>query len=82
MPKISLGPCLWRYAPGAEPSAALVTRVNRETVSVIVFPPDSRGGSPRDGVRHSSDPRVPKLATSNDTGVWDYCEDHRPVKVK
>lgn len=79
MPEIHVGdPVQWRYSPNGEPAAAIVTHVGRHAVSVMVFPPESRVGVPKEGVRHSSDPQLPKLA-QNDGGVWDYTRLHRLI---
>jgi hypothetical protein len=81
MPPISIGdPCVWRHSPGHAATAAQVTRVGREAVSLILFPPDSRGGVVKDGVRFIGDPELPRLA-HNDTGCWDYTARQKLVNV-
>ncbi len=71
MPRAIVGPCVWRDRPGAdEVVAALITEVGQRTVGVTLFPPGSRVGITRQGVRHVSDPEFPKLVAQE--GVWDY----------
>jgi hypothetical protein len=78
MPSVALGDTvLWKHNRGSlEKTPAIVTRVGQEGISLLVIPPESRGGFSRDGVRHTDDPMNLKLVHS-DTGVWEYTETHR-----
>jgi hypothetical protein len=78
MPPIAVGDVvLWRHNVGsALPAPALVTGTGQFGVSVVMFPPDQKVGTVRDGVRHSSDP-ANRVVISSDTGVWDYTETHK-----
>jgi hypothetical protein len=67
---------VWRHVPGGEPVNAVVTKVGRTAISVMLFPPDSRVGVPKEAVMHVSDPRV-KTLVSPESGVWDYEESHK-----
>ena len=66
---------LWRHAPGGEPSPAAVTKVGKQAISVLIFPPDSRIGVPKDGVRFADDPFL--KANVTDGGIWDYTPEHK-----
>lgn len=78
MPKIGLGEAvLWRHVPGDEPAAAIVTKVGRDAISVIIFPTESRAGVPKDGVRHSTDPQF--VTMRNEGGCWDYTAERAAV---
>lgn len=69
MPSIFPGEIvLWSHTPDAEAYAAVVTRVGYNAVSLFMMPPDSRRGEIRDGVRHVSDPELPRLI--NEGGCW------------
>ena len=67
---------VWRNAPGGEPNYAVVTKVGRQAVSLMIFPTDSRVGVPKDGVRFVGDPDNRHLALS-DAGVWDYTDESK-----
>jgi len=71
MPVSALGFCLWAPAHGLEWSPAVVTRVNRDTVSLIYFAIDARMGVPRDGVRFVHDPSV-AMISPDEGGIWDF----------
>ena len=66
---------LWRHAPGGEASPAAVTKVGKQALSLMIFPPDSRVGVPKDGVRFIDDPFL--KANVTDGGVWDYTDEHK-----
>ena len=68
------GLVLWRHTPDGEASPAAVTRVGQNAIAVMIFPPDSRAGIPKDGVMHVSDPRAKTLAQP-DAGLWDYTDE-------
>lgn len=65
---------MWTHAPGGEPSVAAVTKIGRQAISVMVFPPDSPRGVPKDGVRHIDDPWL-KTNLSPESGMWDFTEE-------
>lgn len=69
----------WQHAPGGEFSPAIVTRVGRTAISVMVFPTESRVGVPKDGVSHVSDPRA-KTMVAPESGLWDFTEEYRVVQ--
>lgn len=62
---------LWRNAPGGESNYAIVTKYGKSAVSLLIFPSESRGGVPKDGVRFHLDPALKGQAFS-DAGVWEY----------
>jgi hypothetical protein len=72
MPQVHVGQVvLWYHdrtrSGGCAP--AIVTQAGDRALGLIMFPTDSRAGTPRSGVRHWSDP---DLATMQpDGGVWD-----------
>lgn len=70
---------LWSHTPGAEQSVAAVTRVGKQAISVMIFPPDSPRGTPKDGVRHIDDPWVKTTNLSPDSGVWDFTEESKRI---
>ncbi len=75
MPVPSVGFCLWYPAKqGYAPIPAIITQVGVSSVNLTVWPPDNRGGLPKDGVRHISDPSVEKQA-GYDQGVWDFTDE-------
>lgn len=76
MPRPSIGACVWYPTKqgGLDPVPAIITQVGNNSVNLTVWPPDNRGGLPRDGVRHISDPSVEKQP-GYDSGVWDYTDD-------
>lgn len=53
------------------PAAAIVTDVGTVGISLTVFPPDSRQGTPRSGVRHATDPGIKGLLDQQ-SGCWDF----------
>lgn len=65
---------IWRHVIGGDPSPAVVTKLGRQGISVMVFPPDSRVGIPKDGVRHISDPQV-KTQVMPESGIWDHTDE-------
>jgi hypothetical protein len=78
MPPVSLGPILWRYAPGAQPQIAFVTEIGQCTVNCVMFPPEGRVGVIKTGVRHSSDPALKRVLQHE--GCWDYTELEKKVR--
>lgn len=77
MPAVHVGDIvLWKHNVGSnDPAPAVVTKVGQAGIGVLMLPPDSRVGTPRDGVRHVSDPALATVLSS-DTGVWDYTFSH------
>lgn len=81
MPTPAIGFAYWYPAKtGYDPLPAIVTQVGNNSVNLTVWPPDNRGGLPKDGVRHISDPSVEKQA-GYDQGVWDYTDDARRLQA-
>lgn len=62
---------MWRSAPGGDTLPAAVTRVGKTSLNLMVFPPDSRGAMPKDGVRHATDPSLATML-DQDVGVWEH----------
>ncbi len=63
---------VWRNDPSGDSSYAIVTRYNRYSVNLMIFPPDSRVGVPKDGVRFEDDPWNKTNGINPDSGVWGY----------
>lgn len=76
MPQASVGACLWYPRPGGSPAPAMITFVGFRAVNVVVFPPDSRAGHPRDGCRHVSDPELAN-PNASEGGCWDYTDEQK-----
>ena len=66
---------LWRNAPGGETAYAVVTKYNRNSVSLAIFVPESRVVVPKDGVRFVGDPWNKTQGINADSGVWDYLDE-------
>lgn len=66
---------VWRNAPGGESLFAVVTKYGRNAVSLMIFPPESRAGIPKDSVRFVDDPWNRINGVSADSGVWEYTEE-------
>jgi hypothetical protein len=66
---------MWRPSPGIPPSPAAVTHVGQTAVNLMIFPPDSRAGLPKDAVRHSTDPLV-KNQLAPEAGIWDFTPEY------
>jgi hypothetical protein len=49
----------------------MVTAIGERSVSLTIFAPDNRGGIPKDGVRHCSDPDN-RMHPGYDGGSWDF----------
>lgn len=71
--------CLWAPAQGMEWSPALVTKVSRNTVSVVVFTIDARMGVPKDGVRYLNDPGVQHISP-DEGGIWDFSPEQKILR--
>jgi hypothetical protein len=67
---------VWRNAPGGETAYAIVTKYNKNSVSLMIFPPESRIGVPKDGVRFIADPWNATNGINADSGVWEYTPEH------
>ena len=63
---------VWRNAPGGESFNAIVTQINRNSISLMLFPPESRVGVPKDGVRFIDDPWNKTNGINADAGVWEF----------
>ncbi|SIO37889.1 hypothetical protein SAMN05444166_4225 [Singulisphaera sp. GP187] len=72
---------LWRNAPGGDAYPAIVTQVGRHAISVMLFPPESRVGVPKDGVRHVGDPWNKQHGINADSGVWDYTDETKLIRA-
>lgn len=68
---------VWRNAPGGEACYAAVTKRNKNSVSLLLWPPDQRVGVPKEGVRHVSDPWNKTQGINADSGVWDYTDESK-----
>ena len=62
----------------ASPIPCIVTVASDRSVSLTVWAEDNKGGLPKDGVRHISDPEVDKMAGYT-AGVWDYAPDTKEL---
>jgi hypothetical protein len=82
MPKPPVGAVLFYPAIGNEPVPALVTQVGKRAVNLLAFPPDTRGGIPRDGVRHIDDPDVRRSTATATLGVWDFTDEHKQLAAQ
>jgi hypothetical protein len=56
----------------------LITAVGSRAVSVIVFPPDRATILVKSGVRHLSDPDLPRLVQHD--GCWDFTDDQKRLQ--
>lgn len=79
MPAVSLGPCVWMPEPNGEKHAAVITRVDKNTVHLAILPTESRALAPRSSVRHASDPAVAKML-DKEAGVWDFTEESKAIQ--
>lgn len=70
---------VWRNAPGGEPNYAIVTKYGRHAVSLMIFPPESRVGVPKDGVRFIDDPHL-RLNALTDSGIWEYTDETKLIQ--
>jgi hypothetical protein len=77
MPKPPIGAVHFYPAIGDTPVPALVTQVGRRAVNLLAFPPDTRGGVPRDGVRHIDDPDLRRTTETAMLGCWDFTDEHK-----
>lgn len=68
---------IWFAAPGGDACVAAVTKIGRRAISVMLFPPDSRVGQPKDSVRHVDDPWNKIYDINPDSGVWDFTPEHK-----
>jgi hypothetical protein len=71
---------LWRHTPDGEAYPAVVTSAGRSAISVMVFPPDSRGGLPKTGVLHAGDPRLKGHTPDADAGCWDFTDESKLLR--
>lgn len=79
MPVPTIGFCYWYPDKvGYDPVPAIITQTGNNSVNLTVWPPDNRGGLPKDGVRHVSDPSVEKQAGYNQ-GVWDFTAETKKI---
>lgn len=65
----------WSFGLGQDVLSAAVTRVGKNAIEVMVFPPDHRGAVPASGVVHVSDPRAKN--TAPEAGVWDFLPEQK-----
>lgn len=72
---------LWRPSPGADPAFAVITRHGKHANSLLVFPTESRGGIPKDGVRHVDDPWNYTAGIQADSGVWDFTDESKILRT-
>lgn len=70
----------WRNAPGGDESIAVVTKVGRNAISLMLFPPDSRAGVPKESVRHVGDPDL-KGQINSDSGAWDFTDETKLLRL-
>ena len=75
MPAISVGQTvMWSHEPGTmhKSEPGIVTMVGSGSICVTVWPPGSRVGVVKSGVRHMHDPNLRNVISHE--GVWDYTE--------
>jgi hypothetical protein len=79
MPPARLGFALWRSDKHSkEAIPAIVTAYGDRSVNLTVWAEDNRGGIPKDGVRHISDPEIEQMSGYS-AGVWDYADDTKEL---
>jgi hypothetical protein len=71
---------VWRNARGGESNFAIVTKFGRSAISVMIFPPDSRVGVPKDGVRFIDDP-MNRNQNQSDSGIWEFTSDSLALRA-
>lgn len=72
---------VWRNAPGGDTAYAIVTKYNKSSVSLMIFPPESRSGVPKDGVRFIEDPWNKTQGVNSDSGVWEFTEETTLLRI-
>jgi len=72
---------IWRPGVAAEPAFAIVTAVGRNAIDVLVFPPESRVGVPKTGVKHVSDPWHLKHGLDVYAGVWEPTDETLKIEA-
>ena len=55
----------------SEPIPCIITKIGLGSVSLTMWAEDNRGGIPKDGVMHLSDPEI-DVRAGYTAGVWDY----------
>ena len=68
---------VWRNAPNGDSAFAVVTKYNRNSVNLAIFPPDSRVMVPKEGVRFTDDPWNKTNGINADAGVWDFTDEKK-----
>jgi hypothetical protein len=73
MPEVEIGQVVHWFPdnPGTNATAALVTGVGTETISITIFADGYVNGLTRDGVRHASDPKRRHI-NNEEAGCWDH----------
>lgn len=72
---------VWRNAPGAAPVHAVVTQIGRNAINVMIFPPDSKVGIPKDSVRHVDDPWNKQYGINADAGCWEHTDEYKRLQA-
>jgi len=72
---------VWRTGPGCESAFAVVTKVGRHAIDVLVFPAEIRVGVPKTGVRHASDPWHKLHGLDVNAGVWEPTDETRTIET-
>lgn len=78
----------WYRSPGSAPSAAIVTQVGANRVSLGVVYPNCLNLDPHEGVPHVDDPEVDKSYVHHEgsevIGAWDFISESKskPMTVR
>lgn len=80
MPKTKVGRMVWWFAPGdrSRPTAAIVTKVGFNAISVNIIMEDRGGFRSVSGVRHISDPEA-RNQNFEAFGTWDETDDTKLI---
>lgn len=74
MPAVELGDTVFWHLDGDDsvsPTAAIVTELGEQGISLAIVPPGTYNVQPRSGVPHCDDPRVRQML-DHDVGCWQH----------
>lgn len=75
MPKPSIGQIVvWSYNKNAEKNPAVVTRVGRESIGLLIHVDALKDHVHKTGVRYVGDPLINRFP-EHDSGHWDFSDD-------
>lgn len=81
MPQPRSGMVRWKFGDGSgDNCTAIVTKVHRDMIDVMIFPSGISLPQPKTGVKYVKDPQLKTMSQPNPGGIWDFTDMEKMVR--